>query len=871
MRTIQKYRVVPTLPERIRPLITIARNLWWTWHPEAVSLFRRIDPDVWRSCQHNPISLLSTVKQERLNELATRETFLAHLDRVCVSLNNYMNHPTWYSELQPDQQHQRIAYFSAEFGLHESLPCYAGGLGILAGDHLKSASDLGLPLTGVGLLYRRGYFHQQLDQDGYQREIYNEIHFTGLPISMVRRADGAPELIQVEMGDRNVQARIWLAQVGRVPLLLLDTDIAENDPCDRAITQSLYEADLEVRIRQELLLGIGGMRALEKLNLSPTVCHLNEGHSAFLTLERIATLMDSKNIDFSAAREAVTVSNIFTTHTPVAAGHDVFPTELATRYLMPLSKRMGVDVEQLLGFGRINSDDQSEQFSMTILALRLSTFRNGVSKLHGQVARSMWSQLWPDTPLDEIPIGSVTNGVHLPSWHAEENSMLFDRYIGPEWLENPVDRDVWKRVNTIPPAEIWRTRERLRTTLVAEARQRLKKQLVNRGAHAAAIRQTGEVLDPEVLTIGFARRFATYKRALLLFRDLERFTRILRDTKRPVQFIFAGKAHPKDQPGKEIIREIVHIATKPEFRRSIVFLEDYDINLARTMVQGVDVWLNTPKRPLEASGTSGMKVVVNGGLNLSILDGWWCEAYNGWNGWAIGNGDVFEDQEYQDKVESEALYSLLEDVVIPLFYQRGPDSLPREWIEKIKNSMMTICPQFNMNRAAEEYTRRYYIPSLLNWQWLAGDDMKRARDTAAWKKYIKSNWDGVQILDVSTDRNIDLAVGEQLSVEAEVDLGVLTAQDIKLEIYYGNVVDGQISGGRSSLMTQTDTNGQRQRYRGQINCFTSGHFGFSVRVTPRSAGLDDRFDKELICWWDAEQSHASLPQTEALMDEQEAS
>lgn len=849
MRTIQKFRVRPTLPDRIRPLTDIARNLWWSWNPDAVALFRRIEPDLWHLCHHNPIALLGMVNQERLNELAIRETFLAHMDRVENNLRLYMEHPTWYSEVHTEGQESRIAFFSAEFGLHECLPFYAGGLGVLAGDHLKSASELGLPMVGVGLLYRRGYFHQELDQDGMQRETYREIHFSGLPVMPVRRPDGQQELIEVDVADRTVLARLWRVQVGRVPLFLLDTDISENEPRDRKITDRLYDSDLDIRIRQQIVLGVGGIRALEHCDVSPTVCHLNEGHSAFLTLERIASLMEKRSITFEAAHEIVAASNVFTTHTPVSAGHDLFHPELAAVYLRPFSRRMDVPEELLLGLGRVHPSDSTEPFSMTVLALRLSTFRNGVSKLHGEIARSMWRELWPQTPDEEIPIGHITNGVHLPSWYSDEAARLFDRYLGPEWLENPVDQEVWQRVNTIPPAELWRARERLRTRLVADARRRLKKQLVRRGAHGASIRQASEVLDPEVLTIGFARRFATYKRALLLFRDLDRFARIMAHPQRPVQFIFAGKAHPKDQPGKEIIREIIRIAQQPEFMRHIVFLEDYDIDLARTMVQGVDVWLNTPRRPLEASGTSGMKVAVNGGLNLSVLDGWWCEAYDGENGWAIGNGEVHDEVEYNDRVESEALYNLFEEAVTPLFYNRGPDGLPRGWIQKMKASMMTICPKFNTNRAAEEYTRLFYISSLLNWNWLASNDMQRARDVADWKAQVRGKWHEVRVLEVNTDSGVDLAVGDRLAVRIRVALGSLTPQDVKVEIFYGQMREGRLQDGHSAPMSLSESTNDSHMYAGIISCHASGHFGFSVRVTPRSAGLDDYFDRELICWW----------------------
>jgi starch phosphorylase len=849
MRTIQKFRVKPTLPDRLNPLVEIARNLWWTWNPEAVSLFERAHPQLWRQCNHNPIALLSEIDQDRLNDLAAQESYLAHMDRVHQNLRRYLDHPTWYSQVQEEAHQSRIAYFSTEFGLHECLPLYAGGLGVLSGDHLKSASELGLPLVGVGLLFRRGYFHQQLDRDGMQLETYREIHFSGLPMDVARDADGTPLLIELPLAERRALVRVWRVQVGRVPLFLLDTDISENDPEDRRITQYLYDGDLDVRIRQEVVLGVGGIRALERCDVTPTVCHLNEGHSAFLTLERIAALMETQGIGFAEAREVVVSSNVFTTHTPVPAGNEVFPPHLVLRYLRPFCERLGLSEHALLGLGRVRPDDPGEPFSATVLALRLSTFRNGVSRLHGEVARAMWKGLWPQTPPEEIPITHITNGVHLPSWYAEETARLFDRYLGPDWLENPVDQKIWQRVHAIPDTELWRARERLRTTLVAEARRRLRQQLVARGAHPASIEGVTEVLDPDALTVGFARRFATYKRATLLFRDLDRLARIVNHPENPVQFIFAGKAHPKDQPGKDMVREIIKIAELPEFRRRIVFLEDYDIRLARVMVRGVDVWLNTPRRPLEASGTSGMKVAVNGGLNLSVLDGWWCEAYDGDNGWAIGDDQTHEDAEYQDRTESEALYALLEQTVAPMFYRRGADGLPREWIRRVKASLSTICPRFNTNRAAEEYTRRFYIPALVNWNCLMADRMGRAQRIAGWKTRLRECWGEVRILDVTSDSGIDLAVGDRLMVRAQVSLGRLSPEDVNVEIFYGTLDQGRIVDGRPSLMALHQAESGHHEYRGVINCHTSGHFGYSVRVTPRSSGLEDAFDRELIAWW----------------------
>jgi len=852
MKTIHKFRVRPILPERLAALQEIALNLWWTWNPEAVELFERVQRDLWSACYHNPIALLGKIDQERLDRLARDETFLAHMDRTLASLRRYMAHPTWYSQVREEGQESRVAYFSAEFGLHECLPFYAGGLGVLSGDHLKSASELGLPMVGVGLVYRRGYFHQQLDRDGMQIETYREHHFSGYPLQIVREASGNPLLVALELAERQVRARVWRVQVGRVPLFLLDTDISENEPEDRHITRYLYDADMDVRIRQEIVLGVGGLRALERCDVAPTVCHLNEGHSAFLTLERVAQLMERRGLRFEEAREIVTASNVFTTHTPVPAGNEVFPGGLVLRYLRPYCRRLQLSEEELLGLGRVNPRDGSEPFSTTVLALRLSAFRNGVSRLHGQVARSMWKGLWPQAPENEVPIRHITNGVHVPSWYSEEIARLLDRYLGPEWLENPVDHQIWERASTIPDTELWRARERLRTGLVSEARGRLREQLVRRGAHLSAIEEVSDVLDPDVLTICFARRFATYKRALLLFRDLDRLRRIVGHPERPVQFIFAGKAHPKDQPGKELIREVVRVAQIPEFRRRIVFLEDYDIRLARSMVRGADVWLNTPRRPLEASGTSGMKVAVNGGLNLSILDGWWAEGHNGENGWAIGSGQTHADLDYQDRSESESLYLLLEQVVAPMFYDRSADGLPREWIRRIKASLMTICPVFNTNRAAEEYTRLFYIPALVNWHCLLANESARARRIAEWKRALRGNWGGVRVLDVETDAGIDLAVGDQLTVRATVALGDISPDDVQVEIYSGPLEDGRIENGELTRMEAAHARNSHHDFVGRIHCQTSGHFGFTVRVVPRADGPADAFDRELMSWWVAD-------------------
>ncbi|HYP62571.1 MAG TPA: alpha-glucan family phosphorylase, partial [Acidocella sp.] len=613
------------------------------------------------------------------------------------------------------------------------------------GDHLKAASDLGIPLVGVGLMYREGYFRQYLTVDGWQQERYPENDFFNLPLIPETKSDGTPLLISVPFPGREVWARVWRIQVGRVPLYLLDTNISKNSAEDRQITSRLYGGDHDMRIRQEMILGIGGIRALRAVGKPPTVCHMNEGHSAFCGLERIRIMMEETKLDFAAAREAVMAGACFTTHTPVPAGNDMFAPQLMEHYFAGYLSQLKIDMQEFLGLGRQNPRDGNEPFCMTVLALRLSNISNGVSKLHGSVSRKMWKAIWPDLADAEIPITSITNGVHTRSWLAPEMWQLYDRYLGIQWEEKPTDYSIWKRIDNIPNAELWRTHERRRERLVAFARTRLREQLKRRGAPPAEVARADEVLDPEALTLSFARRFATYKRGTLLFRNLDRLAAIINNKERPVQILFAGKAHPRDHGGKELIAEITHVARRPEFRRRIVFIEDYDINVARYLVQGVDVWLNNPRRPLEASGTSGMKACCNGGINMSILDGWWCEGYSGDNGWAIGAGEEYTDLTYQDDVESRAIYDLLEQEIVPLFYNRSSDGLPRGWVSAMKRSISTICPVFNTNRMVQEYMERCYAPAHWRFGALAADHLKKAASLAQWRRNLTRGWPQVRV------------------------------------------------------------------------------------------------------------------------------
>ncbi len=851
MEPLRTFTIIPTLPSKLELLKKIAYNLLWTWNREAIDLFRRMDQDLWEITNHNPVKLLGQIRQERLTALAEDESFQAHLKRVVENMETYLNETTWYQKNFNNKNHDiKIAYFSAEFGLSECIPNYSGGLGILSGDHLKSASDLGLPFVGIGLLYQEGYFHQYLNPDGWQGELYPENDFFNMPIQMQYNDDGSPMVIEVEYPGRTVYAQIWKVEVGSINLFLLDTNIALNNEVDRDITDELYGGDNEMRIQQEILLGIGGIRALSELGIKPVVFHMNEGHSAFLALERIRCGMEAYNLSFDEAKELTKASNIFTTHTPVPAGIDRFSPQLMERYFYDYFPKLNLNKNEFLALGRRNPFDDNESFSMAILAIKLSGNMNGVSSLHAEVSREMWRDMWPLIPADEIPITSINNGVHPSSWISKDMANLYDRYLSPAWRRKTGDLANWKRVEQIPADELWRSHERRRERLVVIARGRLKKQLERQGALPSEIKKAEEVLDPEALTIGFARRFATYKRATLILHNQERLKKILNNKDFPVQIIFAGKAHPKDTPGKEYIRKIIHLARLDEFRNSIVFLEDYDIEMSRYLVQGVDVWLNTPRRPNEASGTSGMKAAMNGVVNVSVLDGWWDEAYNANVGWSIGMGEVYEDANYQDEVESQTLYNLLEEEIIPLFYDRGKSNIPSKWIDLMKNSMVQICPVFNSNRMVREYTERFYFPAIKKYQLLFKNNQKKAKELSTWKYNLLSNWQNIKFITIQEDGSRQYQVGSKIDIEAQISLGVLKPEDISVEIYHGYVdTDNNIVNGSIEMMTCTEKK-QDQVYvfTGSFPCRTSGLYGYTVRVIPQSEYLTYRHETGLILW-----------------------
>jgi starch phosphorylase len=833
MPRVYAYHVTPCLPPRLQALNKLSLNLRWSWDHPAIELFRTLDPDLWEETGHNPRLILGRIDQKRLVELSADEAFLAQMDRASADLDQYLAGAGWFAGAHPEAKDIRIAYFSAEFGLTECVPNYAGGLGILAGDHLKSASDLGLPLTGVGLLYQGGYFHQYLNADGWQQETYPINDFHNLPIQPVQDGPEKPLMVHIGFPGRRLAAQVWKAQVGRVPLYLLDTNVAENTEEDRKVTGALYGGDRELRIQQEIVLGIGGLLALQALGIRPTVCHMNEGHSAFLGPERTRMIMGELGLPYRDARQVAAAGNIFTTHTPVAAGFDRFDPALVDKYFREYCKGLGLSIDQFLAYGRQNPSDSGEPLNMAYMASRHSSYTNGVAKLHGKVTRKMAQPMWPGYPLDEVPIGSVTNGIHTRSWISMEMSALLDRYLGPRWGEKPLDTALWQRVDRIPDQELWRVHQIRRERLVQYARTRLAAQVRQRGGTDAEITEAAGVLAPDALTIGFARRFATYKRATLLLRDVERLKRILTDPKRPVQILFAGKAHPSDNEGKELIRQVIRFARDPQVRHNVVFLEDYDISVARYLVQGVDVWLNTPRRPNEASGTSGMKLLANGGLNLSILDGWWDEAYDRQVGWAIGSGEEYSNADYQDQVESAALYHILENDVVPLFYDCDAAEIPHGWLAKVKASMKRLSPIYSTNRMVAEYAERFYIPAASRHLRLA-TDKGRVQSVMDWRKRLHIHGPEVRITQVEVDGGAsEFQVGSKVKVRARVSLGALAPGDVRVQAYYGLLnADKQIGHGEHVDLALGQSSGTDRVYEGEVECGQTGSCGFSVRVVP---------------------------------------
>jgi starch phosphorylase len=849
MPTFQTYNVTPTLPDALEPLREMTFNLWWTWEPSARRLFRHLDPELWDRTNHNPVRMLQLSRQARLEEVSQDKTFLRELKQVYDAFKQYLERQDTYGKTGAGAAIKKpVAYFSAEFGFHESIPNYSGGLGILAGDHCKSASDLDLNFVAIGLLYRHGYFRQEIDKEGLQHAVNLNQNFHHLPIREVQR-EGANLRISVRILDRDVFAKIWELRVGRINLYLLDTDTPENSAEDRLITAELYGGDLEMRMRQEIVLGIGGVKALSALGIDAEVFHMNEGHSAFLALERIRRNVVEKKLDFYSALQVAAAANVFTTHTPVPAGNDSFSREMMRKYFGDFVRELQIPFEELFRFGQA-SVDPADAFSMTILALRFSRHVNGVSKLHGDVSRLLWKDVWAGVPVHEVPITSITNGVHTKTWMAPEFSALYTKHL-VGWEDHLTDEDFWRRVMDIPDAQLWETHQKLKQRLVEFVRERVRTRRERIGDSPEAIRNVNHILDPEILTIGFARRFATYKRGALLFSNKERLKKLLNDTTRPVQFIFAGKAHPRDEGGKALIQEVYKFSREAGIENRVVFVEDYDSYIARRLVQGVDLWLNHPLRPLEASGTSGMKLAPNGGLNLSVLDGWWCEGYNGNNGWAIGaetkNGTV----EFQNEVDASSLYQLLENQIIPLYYAKPDGKLPLAWLQLMRESIRTVTPVFNTHRMVKEYTERLYIPAAKSHEDFARENCQAATQLSQWKSKMRKDWLQVRVHDVQVgnqDRQ-NIPVGESLQVSARVHLGGVDPNHVRVEAYHGEAENGGVKNPTVTVLDASGQNGDGSYiYQGLVPASESGAYGFSVRVVPTHPHLMQTHELRLITW-----------------------
>ena len=848
MKNFQTFQVFPNIPKNLQFLEVLSRNMWWCWNKDAIELFRRMDPALWVASGRNPIAFLSKIDQGRFEKLAKDKGYQAHLKEVEEQFQIRVA-----DSANPDDPvfgpGDTVAYFSMEFGIHESLPLFAGGLGILAGDHLKAASNLGLPLTGMGLMYRHGYFRQYLNPDGWQQEAYPETDLYELPVDRVMDDSGNELRVAVAGPEGPIHAIVWKIMIGRIPLYLLDTNILENKPVYREITSRLYAGDQKIRLAQEVLLGIGGMRALAAMNINVRVLHMNEGHSAFASLERLAQTISSHNVDLKTALEIVPRTTVFTTHTPVAAGHDEFPAEYVKPYLKPLEERLQTTEKEILSWGQPVGSNPDSPLSMFILGIHAASHCNGVSRLHGSVARRMWSHVWPERPVEEVPISHITNGIHITSFISLEFANLFNRYLGPDWYMSSRKPENINRIDDIYDEELWRGHEMNRARLVRTCREQLIKQYTRRNAPRTVIEALESVLDPDVLTIAFARRFATYKRAHLLFKDPERLKAIVNSKKYPVQFIFAGKAHPKDDEGKELIKKLFTFASHVELRERIIFLEDYDMHLARHLFQGADVWLNTPRRPLEACGTSGMKAAINGVLNVSILDGWWCEGYTEERGWRIGNGEEYSDLDYQDAVESQALYNVLENEVIPCFYNRKNGDLPAEWLQKMKASMKMAMELFCSLRMVTDYNRQYYLPAARRYGALLANQAEEAKNLATQIKRLRSLWNRIELKAPVRKNRGPYRVGEKFEVTAEVNLAELRPDEIDVELYYGHMKSLEdLEASHAEQMDVLEDRGNGQYLYGcSLACPSSGRFGFTVRVTPRG---DERVKStpRLLSW-----------------------
>ncbi len=849
MRALRSFTVRARLPEALAPLQELAFNLRWSWDKQSRDLFRWVDPQIWELTFHDPVRLLSLVGRDRLDQLTADPAFMGFLAELHAELRRYLEGPRWFQSTGGGSL-RSVAYFSPEFGIAEALPQYSGGLGVLAGDHLKASSSLGVPLVGVGLMYRMGYFRQHLDSEGWQEERYPILDPHSMALDLV---DGTR--IAVDLAGASLEAQVWLAQVGRVRLYLLDADVEPNDSDLRSVTDRLYGGGSEHRIRQEILLGMGGVRALETLGVESQVFHTNEGHAGFLGLERIRKLITTGGLSWEEAIEAVRAGTVFTTHTPVPAGIDRFPRELMERYFSGWAEQCGISMDTLMALGHFPGESPEDPFNMAVMGLRLAGRSNGVAKLHGQTSREMFQGLWPPVPTPEVPITSITNGVHGRTWVSSQMDDLYSKYVSPAW--DDAGPDEWARIEDARDDELWRAREQGREALVNFVRERLRRSLRDRDVPVTDMAWVDDVLDPRYLIIGFSRRFATYKRATLLLSQPERLRALLLDDQHPVQFVFAGKAHPADDLGKDMIAQIVRFSRDPAVRHRFAFVEDYDISVARMLYQGSDVWLNTPRRPMEASGTSGEKAALNGALNCSILDGWWDEMFDGQNGWAISSAEGVSDVGHRDEVEANSLFEILERQIVPLYYDRSGGRYPRGWVTRVKASIRSLGPKVMASRMVRDYVREMYEPTAAQADSLAADDFSRSRALSAWKQRVAAAWPEVKVMEVDADEGTGMVdLGDFREVSVSVDLGSLSPADVAVELLHGPVAGGDELTDPTVVRLEQDRRGGGGaggaggvvRYSGRFTCDRSGRHGYTLRVVPSHADLVQPVELGCIVW-----------------------
>ena len=850
MYIFNKITVNPQLPKKIEKLSEISNNLWWSWNTEYLKLFKKIDIDLWENIGKNPVKFLKQVDQEKLEQIAEDGELLKEYNKNVEKFEGYINSKnTWFSKTYPENKNDLIAYFSAEYGLDEILPIYSGGLGILSGDHLKSSSDLGLPLVAVGLLYKNGYFHQKINKNGMQESEYHDIDLNNLPILPVKKENGEDLIISVKFPKSNLYLKVWKISVGRITLYLLDSDLEENSKEYREITLRLYGGDQEMRIQQEIVLGIGGVTLLKDLGLNPTVYHMNEGHSSFLVLELIKNIMEEKKVSFSIAKDIVTAKTVFTTHTPVPAGNDIFPISLVETYFKDFWKKLGLSKEEFLELGMKPKEESKTTFNMGILALKVAGKKNGVSKLHGAVSRELFGDVWPQIAPNESPITYVTNGVHTCTWLAPSLKELYNKYLAPFWQDKIHKNDTWEKINNIPDEELWNVHMERKERLLTLVKENITNRLRNAGMHYEEIKEITSKLNPNALTIGFSRRFATYKRATLIFKDLERITQILNDSSKPVQLIFAGKAHPKDIEGQNLIKRIHEISMMPQFKGKIFLLEGYDMSMARHLISGVDVWLNNPRRPMEASGTSGEKASVNGVVNFSILDGWWAEGYNQKNGWAIGTNAEYYSYEEQDIADSDSIYSILENKIIPVYYNKE-NGISKDWIRYMKNSIISTGGNYSMARMITEYTSKLYIP-LCNLTNKYFNNLELVTEFDRIKHGLYSNWNDIIITQNNNLDNISMDAGKNIDVSCNVKLPNINEENIEVQVYYGKILDNGTIENISIIPMKLENANHEEKiytYNAKIELKTGGNYGYTFRVMPKHEMLLDSANLNLVKW-----------------------